>query len=413
MTTPVAGAAPPPGLTAAQVAALVALIDAQSRLRAQLTAAAVEAALAAFGQVADWWSAAAVDRAVSAALRVIQPMQRQAARITDAYLARAASTMSGRTVRPAGLASLDRLRTEMSDKVLRELVADRRRAGYLLLGEHQPGQRRTVPAAGIDAPEPAELADALDPLDPRAAYGRVADQYRYQVVAEGVPEQRARQKALVRVGSVAETDVTLAVREQVRKTLGGLRGITGYRRILRPELSETGPCGLCVVAADRKYKVEHLLPIHDRCCCDVLPILGDVDPGVFLNASDLNRLYSAAGGTSGYRKDGEQIGLKAVRVALAEHGELGPVLVDDGQHYRGPADVARATHPDRRVRDQAKLDAFEERLGILLARQARGEGGLGRAIEWQTERVEQLRGALGRAGDSGSVVAPTRERVTA
>ncbi len=393
------------GLSAAQIALIIALVDTQSRVRLQLTDAAVRAVLAAFRAIADWWSADAVNRAIDRALRVVQPNQRQLARITDAYLARVATILTGRTVGPAGSVDITRLRRSIPDSVLRQLVDGDLRPQVLQLGEHDPVARRVIPGPDLDTEQRLVVGDPgrreRDAyLVAGAAYGRVADQYRFGVVANGDTADAALAKALVRVEAVARTDMTLAVREQVRKTLGRIRGVTGYRRILRPELSETGPCGLCVVAADRTYKVEHLMPIHDRCCCDVLPVIGDADPGLNLNASDLRRIYEAAGGTGGEvrGRDGRRhsAALKKIRVALGEHGELGPVLFDADQNYRGLRDVARTLHPSQQVRDRAKLEAFQERLDVLLARQGRGEPGLDRAIEWQTERVEQLRRQLGR-----------------
>ncbi len=388
-------------LTAGQIALILALIDTQSRVRLQLTQNAIRAVVAAFEAIVDWWSAAAVNRAIDSALRVVQPNQRQLARLTDAYLARVSTIITGRTVRPAGAVDVDRLRRQMPEQVIRDLVDGRLTAQTIVLGEHDPDQRRVIPTSRIQddldlvVPDSGRSQAFLRPQD---AYGRIADQYRYGVVGNGDTPTAALQKALVRVAAVAETDMTLAMREQVRRTLGNIRGVTGFRRILRPELSETGPCGLCVVAADRTYKVEHLMPLHDRCCCEVLPVVGDFDPGLNLNASDLRRIYEEAGGTGGeVRRGGRRhsAALKKVRVALGEHGELGPVLFDADQNFRGPRDVARTRHPDRLVRDQAKLEAFQERLTILLARQRRGEQGLEQPIRWQTERVGQLRRELG------------------
>lgn len=379
-------------LTPAQIVLLIALIDSQAKLRAQLTQAAVTAAVTAFRALTDWWDAGKVDAAIRSALKIIQPNQRQAARITDAYLARSASLMTGRTVRPAGVVDVAALRRQIPPDVARDLVAGRLTPTVLLLGEHDPDHRQVIAGGDLQHDAPLVIPRAgrnARLLDPATPYGRVAEQYRLAVVSQGASEDHARQRALVRVAQVAATDVTLAVREQVRKTLGQVRGITGYRRILRPELSETGPCGLCVVAADRIYKVEHLLPIHDRCVCDVLPIIGDLDPGIDLNADELRAIYETAGSTGGGKRHGGA--LKRVRVAMGENGELGPVLFDADQHHRGPVEVAHAVHPDQRVRDAAKFAAFQERLDGLLARQGRGEQGLDRAIEWQTRRLEKLR----------------------
>jgi hypothetical protein len=274
-----------------------------------------------------------------------------------------------------------------------------------------------VPAASIDAPASMAVPDpgrtetisqrirreraerdaaraaVTDPAEP---YARVADSYRYQVVADGVTPDKAKRKALVRLAAIAETDITLAVREQVRKTLGTIPGVTGYRRILHPELSESGPCGLCVVAANRIYHVEDLKPIHDRCVCETLPIIGALDPGLMLNASELEAIYDAAGGTGGeIIKAGRRhsAALKKVRVALAEHGELGPVLVDADQHHRGPREVAKTKVPDRATRARAQLDSLEESYARLVRRQLAGED-VERPLEWQARRIDELRHEL-------------------
>jgi hypothetical protein len=411
-----AGAA---GLTAAQIAALSALVAAQATIRGQLTRAAVDGAVAPFRALsgADWWDSGKVDKAVAAALKVVQANQRQAARITDAYIARTAGVMTGRTVRPAGAVDVTKLRKDIPTQVVKDLVDGTVKPAYVVLGDtiSGPGPSIDAPAA-MAVPDPGETVTqrirrrraeqaAAEAIDPADAYGRIADQVRFKAVSEPVDEEQLRSFATVRVASVAQTDVTLAVREQVRNAAGKLKDVRGYRRILHPELTATGPCGLCVVAADRLYHVEDLMPIHSNCVCETLPVLGELDPGLHLNASDLAAIYSEAGGTGGdVIKGGKRHSgaLKAVRVALAEHGELGPSLVDADQHYRGPVDVARTRHPDRAVRDQAKLDAFEDQLGVLLRRRGRGEAGLESAIEWQTARIDKLRSELGGTSSSSS-----------
>lgn len=416
MTAPVE--APTQQLTAAKVAALIALIEAQSRVRAQLTATAIQAAVAAFTALTDgdWWESSKVERAVDNALKVVQASQRLAARTTDAYLVDTVAMMTGRRPAPAGAVDVTRLRRAITEAVAQDLVAGRRQPAYVLLGEHDPDRRRVVPAATIDAPaatavpdpgrtetisqrirrERAEREAAAAVTDPAEPYARVADSYRYQVVADGATAEKAKRKAMVRLAAIAETDVTLAVREQVRKTLGTIPGVTGYRRILHPELSETGPCGLCVVAATRIYKVEDLKPIHDRCVCETLPIIGALDPGLTLNASELEAIYDAAGGTGGeVIKAGRRhsAALKRVRVALAEHGELGPVLVDADQHHRGPREVAATKVPDRATRARAQLDSLEESYARLVRRQLAGDD-VDRPLEWQARRIDKLRQEL-------------------
>lgn len=371
------------GLTATQVATLLALVKSQAALRKQFRDTAVAAALAAFAPITNWWDTDRVVKAIQQALKVIQPNQRQAARVTDAYLARVASIMTGRTVRPAGAVDVTRLRRSLPEPVVRDLAAGRLRPVYLELGDSIDGPG---PDIGRDVDYALAATDTGHDkratfTDPAEVYGRAADQARRQIVAEGASQEKATRKAMVRIAAIAETDITLAVREQWRKTGGLIPGILGFRRILHPELSANGPCALCVVAADRVYKKQDLLPIHDNCVCEVLPVLAGMDPGINLNADDLAALYRAAGGTGAK-------GLHRVRVALTEHGELGPVLVDAGQRYRGPAEVARAVIPDRRTRARAQLDALEAQFAILQQRAARGED-VQKPLAWHVRAIEK------------------------
>lgn len=72
-----------------------------------------------------------------------------------------------------------------------------------------------------------------------------------------------------------------------------------YRRVVHPEKSRGGSCGLCVVAATRVYTRPDLKPIHSRCHCDVVPITAHSDIGEAMNRFDLGELYDTAAGTGG------------------------------------------------------------------------------------------------------------------
>lgn len=50
-------------------------------------------------------------------------------------------------------------------------------------------------------------------------------------------------------------------------------GITRYRRIIHPELSKTGTCGLCVVAATNTFTRGDLMPMHRNCFPAWVPVL--------------------------------------------------------------------------------------------------------------------------------------------
>lgn len=379
MTAPVQTTEPSRQLTAAQLAALLALVQAQAKVRQQLTDAAAAAAVAAMQAFTAWWDADAITDMIADVLRVVQPLQRQAALVTDGYLTRAATIISGRPQRAAGPINVRQLRRAMTEELADQLLAGVREAVRIELGG-----LADEPSTDVEQVQWG-LEDEREALDPAEPYGRVADGYRWSTTMLGDDEDKAQRKAAVRIAAIAETDVTLAVRAQYQKTMSA-QGATGWRRILHPELSESGPCGLCVVAADRVYRTEDLLPLHNRCVCEVLPVYAGADPGIRLNGDDLAAVYAAAGGNTREK-------LLRINVVLTEHGELGPLLVDGNQHYRDPAQVARNYASSRRVREQAILDALEQQFDITELRISRGEA-LDRTYQSQRARIAELRRSL-------------------
>ena len=137
-------------------------------------------------------------------------------------------------------------------------------------------------------------------------------------------------------------------RTSTSMTIGRYRNckVLSYRRVLHPELSKGGSCGLCVVAADRWYSTSELLPLHANCKCGVAPAGDDADPGFQLNQKDLAKLYGEAGGNTAKA-------LKGVRVQTITHGELGPVLLDsEARDTPNPVpskDSEEWRTPDRKV----------------------------------------------------------------
>ncbi|WGH92101.1 hypothetical protein QDX21_07095 [Auritidibacter ignavus] len=150
-------------------------------------------------------------------------------------------------------------------------------------------------------------------------YSRLAGQYRYEVSA-GNSEKQALENVLARVEKMMATDILLGSIQQAQFSLAA-NNVPLYRRVIRPELSKTGVCGLCIAASDRRYTTGDLMPLHAGCKCEVAPILGSADVGYDMNQEDLNVLYDVAGGSSNSM-------LKKVRVREVEHTELGLVLTD-------------------------------------------------------------------------------------
>jgi hypothetical protein len=243
-----------------------------------LTTAAAMAAAREAGRFTDWYSSDAITAFTARIVRAVEAAQRQTAAVTDAYLSRVFSVLTGRPTRRLGPVDIGGLRVGVT---------------------HQ------------------------------GAYGRLADQYRFEV-SRGTLTPIARELVLERARVLAETDVDLAFRAQVDgyARSDGFKELLGWRRVIHPELSAGGSCGLCIAASERVYGRFELLPLHARCKCDVLPIVGDEDPGMRLNRADLKALYARAGSTSA----GE---LKRTRYRVEQHAELGPVLVDASHHFKG------------------------------------------------------------------------------
>lgn len=195
--------------------------------------------------------------------------------------------------------------------------------------------------------------------DPVSVHSRPAAVYRETFAFTG-DEALALQRALDRARDLVATDTMLAARQAQVDSMLAL-GVERYRRVLRPELSESGPCALCVVASDRIYRVKDLLPIHGGTCkCLTVPLGDAVDPAAKLNAEDLKRLYDAAGGST----SGED--LKRVRVQVREHGELGPVLTVRGQRFTGPSDLGAGVVSREKAMQQ--LAALQTVLDDLMGR---------------------------------------------
>ncbi|MDN4174725.1 hypothetical protein QWY28_17320 [Nocardioides sp. SOB77] len=201
-------------------------------------------------------------------------------------------------------------------------------------------------------------------------------------------EDLALARAVERATQIIETDLMLAGRQAQTDTMKVL-GVTRYRRVLRPELSESGPCGLCVVAADRIYRVSDLLPMHaPRCKCVTMPIVGDLDPGIRLNREDLKAIYKAAGDSTAAED------LRRTRVQVNEHGELGPVLTVRGQKFTGPDDLGRP--PGNPALLQQRLEKLENVLALLTDRDRAGEN-LREPLAYQRAAIDRSRRRLAAA----------------
>lgn len=350
-----------------QIRELQALIEAQSQVRDQQSQLAQAGVRRAFEQVTDFRDPKQTRRAVAEAVRVVQAAQRRTASVADGYMARSTSTITGRRADTVGAVDVRSLRRRLPQDVIEQLAGGR----------------------GISAAQAARAQGRVEAVLAEEVYGRIPDSIRFATVAKGKSEEQARVEGLRRAMTVADTDVMLAERAQVQRFLTERKpkGVVGYRRILHPELgSGAPPCGLCVVAADRLYHIEDLMPLHARCRCSVAVATADNDPGQSLNDQDLAAIYKAAGGNTKQR-------LAMVRVEFAEHGELGPVIVNADRGWRGPEEFARTQSQDLEKNWLAELETLQEELDRLTARA--GESGVvDEAIQWNKKKIRELTARL-------------------
>lgn len=200
-----------------------------------------------------------------------------------------------------------------------------------------------------------------------------------------------------RMRDIAEADIAAADRDEARLIYDWAPLVTAYRRVIHPELSKSGTCGLCIVASQRMYSTDELLPLHGGSCnCDTLPITKDNDPGFRLNDADLKEIYAAAG--SNAADD-----LVNTRITITEHGELGPVLIKKGDHFRTAEEAGRPAYVPptaatiRRDRE-AELALLTADVARAQTRYDRDAGNLSddvriplfRSINYMRERISSL-----------------------
>lgn len=408
------------GLTAAEAATFLALVQAQAKIRQQLTAGAIARVVKLLQAFTDWYDTDAITKLTRDILRIVQPAQKQAARVTDAYIANSLTRLRGRPVRTAGAVDVTRLRTQVPQSVIEDLAHGRLSPDLFVIGDTEDGAGDDIDrslSSVLDGKSP----EWVNPADP---YGRLADKYRYETIVNGASDADAIAKVVARAEAVVDTDIALAVRAQEIKT-ASTRGVKFYRRVLHPELAESGlSCGLCIVAADRIYSVAKFKrELHDHCHCEMLPIENGQDPGLNLNTADLESLYRAAGTLVGRSRetgggkrqggalkkvrarldeDGNVVDIqnqrgKAVKVAVTEHGELGPVLVNANGNVRTLADYAKTKTVDKRITRRANLTSLENNLPKLEARKAAGDDSADKAIEFHKKRIAELKRELANA----------------
>jgi hypothetical protein len=219
----------------------------------------------------DQWRTPDIERFVRKVVPVVTGGQVRVANLTDAYLAAMATNVLGVATRPVGIPT-----STVNDSVMRGVTT-------------ADVYRRTGPAV-------------------------------WSALAAGAPLDDAVHQGLTRALVTAGTDLQLARTHATRYSLSRDDRVVGYQRI-----PDGGACELCLLASTQRYRGEDLMPIHNRCGCDVEPLFGDGDTGQIIDHELLDRINTArSSGTS---------------IAVEDHGELGPVLTVAGQSFTGPSDI--------------------------------------------------------------------------
>ncbi|MFV8317037.1 hypothetical protein [Mycobacterium sp. 23] len=288
-----------------------------------LTAAGAEAAITARER-----AAAHAQQAIAGLWASVNPYNRDDVTAFAGQAARIMGTAQSAAARAAAVTQARQL-TAMGVKAssAQQVPLDVRAQGAKLVRGRMVLQR---PDTKVDYAGDRVTVDA-ESMTTSSVFERPAAVYRW-LISQG--EGDAAEQSMLRIRTLVDDNLMLAQRLAQQEVLAraavdldnqGGRGrrrpqIVGYRRVIHPELSRGGTCGMCIAASDRIYKIGTLMPIHAHCWCTIAAITEEHDPADDLNAVDLRALYKDAGGNTVAH-------LKRTRYQVDEHGELGPVLV--------------------------------------------------------------------------------------
>lgn len=329
------------------------LVLAQDAARVALVQQAISLADNAVRDFSGWYDTDKITGWATSLSRNLESLQRGLARSTDAYLARYASAASGKRVRPVGSIDVTALRKDITHPGVYGRAADSYRYQQHLLDQIALELSRGL------KPSPPKLDDPL-------------------------------QAAANRVKTAVDLDAQLVVRNQSARFMQEQHTVLGWRRVIHPERSKGGTCGLCAAASTRMYPRGELMPIHAGCSCVPTPVLPGEDVAAEMNKVDLGQLYTDSGGGT------DSASLKRTRYGVSEHGELGPVLHAYGQPIRSKprSKNARPRSPEEKRRALEQLLEGQEQ-ALPRVRQLLSEDSGWTDYESRlTARVEDLRRQL-------------------
>lgn len=308
--------------------------------------AAINSAAAVSSATSD-----ATTRAIRALWRQVNPYDKRA--VADfARLAGQLLVSSQKSVATAHAAAQQvQLQALGINRPVLVTIPDNVRGSTVTLGGSQP--KVHPKEATVDYADGKQTIPKTD-AEPDKVFERAAETYRYER-SIGTEHAAANEKAENRIARTVDNNLILSARLASQQTLVRVaeldERVIGYRRVIHPELSKGGVCGLCVAAADRVYHVHDLQAIHDRCKCTIAPVTTAHDPGFTLNQDDLDRLYAHSAETAPMETVNGHIrralptsgkALKKTRYQIVHHDELGPVLTRVPGH---PVPYASTTLP--------------------------------------------------------------------
>jgi hypothetical protein len=190
--------------------------------------------------------------------------------------------------------------------------------------------------APVISPEELSTSVLRNGADPEQVYTRPFVDMR-TALSKGASVTDAINKGAFRAQDLARTEIQLARRGAGLRARGRNQNIVGYLRVL----SGAENCALCYVASTQRYRKGDLLPIHPGCDCGETPIYGTTDVGQVIDQERLDATHESIAERFGV-SDRSARAIDYSKIAVREHGELGPVLTVADQNFTGPNDLPPA-----------------------------------------------------------------------
>lgn len=158
----------------------------------------------------------------------------------------------------------------------------------------------------------------------------------YKNLAQGADITAAVDKGQTRLAQVAEADLQQTYAQASRAAMEALpkdATPSGWRRTLQGPVN----CPKCVVASTQLFTVATLNPLHPQCDCTIDPVFGNSMPAT--DPAREAQVRAAITELTG-KSDLSSAELHdLVSSMVAEHGELGPMLVRPNDHFTTKADL--------------------------------------------------------------------------